>query len=206
MDTWEMIRTERAALVDALGELPDAAWNKPSLCTDWTVREVVGHLIATANMTPPKFFGKLVGSGFNFHNLVRKDIAQVTAGRTDAELVDLLRSRIDARTAPPGPATSWLGETIVHGEDIFRALGRYGDHPVEHVVAVADFYKNSNMLIGAKSRISGVGLRATDAGWQHGTGPEVSGPALALVLAMTGRKAALDDLTGEGVAVLRGRD
>jgi hypothetical protein len=33
----------------------------------------------------------------------------------------------------------------------------------------------------------------------------LSGPLLSLVLAMTGRKAALDDLSGEGVAALRAR-
>jgi len=206
MDTWQMIKAERATLVDALDKLPEADWDKPSLCTGWTVREVVAHMIATATMTPPKFFGKLIGSGFNFQKLTRRDIAAITAGRTDAQLVDLLRSRIDSRTSPPGPAPSWLGETIVHGEDIFRALGGYREHPVEHVVAVADFYKNSNLLIGAKNRISGVTLRATDTDWRHGTGPEVSGPILALVLAMTGRKVALDDLTGAGVDTLRGRD
>jgi uncharacterized protein (TIGR03083 family) len=205
VDTWQMIKAERASLVDALDKLPEADWDKPSLCTGWTVREVVGHMTATATMTPPKFFGKLIGSGFDFQKLTRRDIDANTTGRTEAEMVDRLRSRIDARTAPPGPAASWLGETIVHGEDIFRALGSYRDHPVEHVVAVADFYKGSNLLIGAKNRISGLTLRATDTDWQHGTGPEVSGPMIALVLAMTGRKAALDDLTGEGVATLRER-
>ena len=49
-------------------------------------------------------------------------------------------------------------------------------------------------------------LRATDTDWQHGTGPEVSGPAVALLLAVTGRKATLDDLTGDGVPALRERD
>jgi len=206
MDTWQMIRSERASLVDALAALPDADWDKLSLCASWTVREVVGHMIATANMTPPKFLAKLAGSGFNFQKLTRTDIQHFTAGKTNAELVDALRSRVEARTAPPGPAASWLGETIVHSEDIFRALDGYREHPVEHVVAVADFYKNSNLLIGAKNRISGLALRATDTDWRHGAGPEVSGPAIALLLAMTGRKAVLDDLNGEGVAALRERD
>jgi hypothetical protein len=98
------------------------------------------------------------------------------------------------------------GETIVHGEDVFRALGGYRDHPIGHVVAVLDFYKGSNLLIGAKNRIAGVTLRATDTDWHHGTGHEVSGPAVALLLAMTGRKAAFDDLAGDGVPVLRERD
>ena len=93
----------------------------------------------------------------------------------------------------------------MHGEDVFRALGPYREHPREHVVAVADFYASSNLLIGAKRRIEGMRLRATDASWTHGTGPEATGPVIALVMAMTGRSAAFDDLTGEGVATLRGR-
>jgi hypothetical protein len=70
---------------------------------------------------------------------------------------------------------------------------------------VATFFTGSNLLIGAKNRIDGVTLRATDGSWTHGTGPEASGQLLSLVLAMTGRTAALDDLSGEGVAVLRSR-
>lgn len=206
MDTWLMIKEERASLVSALAALPDADWDEPSLCAGWTVRDVVGHMIATANMTPPRFVAKLAGVGFNFQNLTRRDIQHFTAGKTNVELVEALRLRVAARTAPPGPAASWLGETIVHGEDVFRALNGYREHPVEHVIAVADFYKNSNLLIGTKNRINGVTLVATDTDWRHGVGPEASGPAIALVLAMTGRKAALDDLTGEGIAVLRERD
>jgi hypothetical protein len=72
-------------------------------------------------------------------------------------------------------------------------------------VRAADFYKGSNLLIGSKRRIEGLTLRATDTTWSHGTGPEVSGPILSLVMAMTGRKQPLDDLTGDGLATLRSR-
>jgi len=108
-------------------ELSDADWDRPSLCTGWTVRDVVAHMISTANMTPPKFLGKMVGSGFSFQAMTRKEIAREKADRSNSELVEALRARIEARTAPPGPAQSWLGETIVHGEDVFRALGGYRD-------------------------------------------------------------------------------
>jgi chitodextrinase len=70
---------------------------------------------------------------------------------------------------------------------------------------VADFFKGSNLLIGAKKRVAGLRLTATDADWTTGDGPEVSGPVASLVMAMTGRSAALDDLGGEGVAKLRSR-
>ena len=101
---------------------------------------------------------------------------------------------------PPGPADTVLGETLIHSEDIRRPLGIAHGDATEDLVRVADFFKASNLIIGAKRRIAGLALRATDTNWSHGTGPEVSGPILALVMAMTGRKAVLPDLTGEGVA------
>jgi hypothetical protein len=79
------------------------------------------------------------------------------------------------------------------------------DERAEHVTAVCDFYRGSNLLIGARNRIAGVRLTATDADWRYGDGPEATGPIVAILLAMTGRKVALDDLTGDGVAVLRAR-
>jgi hypothetical protein len=84
-------------------------------------------------------------------------------------------------------------------------LGIEHDYPTDAVVQVADFYKNSNLVVGTKRRIGGLTLRATDAEWTHGTGPEVSGPIIALVMAMTGRKQPDDGLTGEGAAALRTR-
>jgi uncharacterized protein (TIGR03083 family) len=205
MGTWDMIRSERASLVDALAGLPADDWGRPSLASGWTVRDVVAHMIATAQMTPPKFFVGLAGTGFKFNAMSEKNIAAVRANRTDADLVQTYRSLVDSHSAPPGPATSWLGETVVHGEDVFRALGAYRDHPADHLTAVSDFYSGSNLLIGAKRRIEGVTLRATDTDWKHGTGPEVTGAHIALVMAMCGRKVALDDLAGPGVEIMRAR-
>jgi hypothetical protein len=73
------------------------------------------------------------------------------------------------------------------------------------LTTVANFYKGSNLIIGAKRRITGLTLQATDTDWTHGSGPLVSGPMLSLVLAMTGRKPALVDLGGDGVTLLRSR-
>lgn len=205
MDTWPMIKAERIATADALAVLPPADWDRPSLCAGWTVRDVVAHMIDSQTVTPPRFFARFAASGFRFPVMTRRNIEAIRNGRSDRELLVLLRSRTDARTAPPGPVLSWLGEAIVHGEDATRAVGGYREHPMEHLVAVADFYKRSNALIGTKRRIDGVALHATDADWRHGSGPEVSGPMIALVLAMTGRKIALSDLHGDGVAVMRER-
>jgi uncharacterized protein (TIGR03083 family) len=106
---------------------------------------------------------------------------------------------------PPGPTDTMLGETIIHAEDIRRPLGLHHDYPTDAVVRMADFFMRSNLIMGAKRRIAGLTLRATDTDWSHGEGPEVSGPILALVMAMTGRTAVTGELSGEGVAPLRAR-
>ena len=94
----------------------------------------------------------------------------------------------------------------MHAEDIRRPLGIQHTYPERRVREVIDFYKGSNTLIGTKTRIEGLTLRASDTNWTHGTGPAVEGPLLSLLLAATGRKHACDDLTGEGVPTLRARN
>jgi uncharacterized protein (TIGR03083 family) len=165
---------------------------------------MLAHMTATATMTPAAFFPKLLGTGFNFSRMQEKGIA-AERGTSPADTLARFVAVEASVKHPPGPSDSWLGETIVHSADIRRPLGISHDYPVEAVVLVADFYKNSNLLIGAKRRIDGLTLQATDTDWSHGTGPAVSGPILALVQAMTGRKAALGQLSGEGVALLQAR-
>ncbi|MET7928201.1 hypothetical protein ABZT43_30270, partial [Streptomyces sp. NPDC005349] len=55
---------------------------------------------------------------------------------------------------------------------------------------------------GAKELLTRTQLTANDADLTIGTGPEVNGPALSLLLAVMGRRVALDDLHGPGVATL----
>jgi hypothetical protein len=55
----------------------------------------------------------------------------------------------------------------------------------------------------ARKRLDQLNLRATDTDWAVGIGPEVSGPALALLLLLTGRTgAATEQLRGSGVKAL----
>jgi uncharacterized protein (TIGR03083 family) len=204
MDIWPVIHAERRALAEDLSNLSNADWTQPSLCSQWTVRDVLAHMTSAARMTPPAFFATLAGSGFRFERLQDKGVA-ANRGGSPADTLAGFESVLTSVKHPPGPADTWLGETIVHAADIRRPLGIKHAYPADAVVRVADFYQGSNLLIGSKRRIDGIALRATDAEWSHGTGPEVSGPMLSLVLAMTGRKAALDDLAGDGVSALRAR-
>jgi uncharacterized protein (TIGR03083 family) len=204
-DMWATIADERGALADDLADLSNDLWATPSLCSDWTVQEALAHMTSTAHITPPSFLLKLVGSGLSFEKFSRKGIEQ-WRGNTPAQTLQNFREVQHSRKHPPGPMATWLGETIVHAEDIRRPLGIRHPYPPDAVRQVLDFLKGSNALIGTKRRIHGVTLRATDTDWSHGTGPEARGPMLSLLLAGTGRRVALDDLAGEGVAVLASRD
>ena len=201
---WPQIHAEREALIADLADLDNAKWQTPSLCTGWTVHDVLGHMTATARMTPPKFFAELAQSGFKFNAMSDKDIRRETAG-SPADTLSAFRSLRGATTHPPGPVDSMLGEAVIHSEDIRRPLFIIREYPAASVTRAADFLKRSNLLTGAKSRIAGLRLRATDADWTTGDGPEIAGPAISLLLAMTGRGAALKDLSGEGVPALASR-
>jgi uncharacterized protein (TIGR03083 family) len=204
MDTWPVIHAERKALVSDLGSLQDDQWSTTSLCTEWTVRDVLAHMTATAKMSPPAFFIKIAGTGFNFGKLQGEGIA-ANRGPTPADTLAGFEAIVTSTGHPPGPPDTMLGETIVHSEDIRRPLGLRHAYPTDAVVQAADFFKGSNLIIGTKRRISGLRLRATDAEWSTGDGPEVAGPILALLMAMTGRKPAASELTGEGVQSLAAR-
>lgn len=204
-DMWATIATERGALADDLADLSGHLWSAPSLCPDWTVQQALAHMTSTAHVTPGAFVLGLAGSGFSFEKFSRKGIEQ-WRGDSPAQTLQNFRDVQHSRKHPPGPTTTWLGEAIVHAEDIRRPLGIRHAYPPDAVRQVLDFYKGSNALIGTKRRIEGITLRATDTAWTHGSGPEARGPLLSLLLAATGRRAALDDLAGEGVAVLRSRN
>lgn len=201
---WPTIHAERAALLTDLEPLTDQQWAARSLCSQWSVKQVFGHIIATAQMTPPKFLLGMAGNGFRFDRFIMRTAEGFSAG-SPADMLTAFRGMQHRTNHPPGPNNTWLGEAILHGEDIRRPLGLDRDYPVEAVTQVADSYKGSNLVIGAKDRIAGVTLRATDTDWSHGSGPEAAGRAIDLLLAMTGRPTGLDRLTGDGVEVLRTR-
>jgi uncharacterized protein (TIGR03083 family) len=203
-DMWQAIHAERRALADDLAGLDASQWETPSLDAGWTVHDVLAHMTATARMTPPAFLLKMARAGFKFPRFADREIAAVRAGGPEATLAQF-REAETSTSAPPGPKLSWMGETLVHGEDVRRPLGIAHDYPTDWVTRVIEFYSGSNVLIGGKRRVEGLTLRATDADWSHGTGPTVEGPAISLLMATAGRRVAHDDLTGQGLATLRTR-
>ncbi|GAB2933674.1 maleylpyruvate isomerase family mycothiol-dependent enzyme [Rhodococcus aerolatus] len=203
---WPSIAYERLALAEDLADVHGSKWDHESLCAGWSNRVVLGHVVATAKLTPPKFAVGMATAFGKFSRFSDK-AARREGARHHSELLGELKDLAVSQDAPPGPVDAWLGEIIVHGTDIRLPLGMAHEYAVADVVRVADFYAGSNALTGARKRIDGLALRATDADWSHGTGSEeVVGPLILLVMAMTGRKGVvLDGLKGDGLDVLTSR-
>jgi uncharacterized protein (TIGR03083 family) len=202
---WSHIHAERSDLADTLSTLTQEQWASDSWCRGWSVRTVTGHVVAAAEQTFANFYKELIEARFSFDRFAQRG-ADVNAQDSTDHLVARLRQRTRTTNHPPAPVLAMLGEVIVHGDDIRRPLGLVHHSPEAALMAVADNWIKTNLLIGSKRRVTGVRLRATDVSWNHGDGPTVEGPLQSLVLAMTGRKQSLPDLTGDGVGVLESRN
>lgn len=204
-DVWPFVHAERRALADDLAPLSDEQWRTPSLCTGWTVEDVVAHVVDTARTSRLRFVAEMVRHRFDFDRQNQRGMERFR-GATPTETLDGLRAAVELRLTPPAPLDTRLVEAIVHGEDVRRPLGLVRDYAADAVVAAFRWQaRTSPAMGGAKAWFEGLSLRATDADLVHGTGPEVSGPALELLLASCGRPAALDGLTGPGLAALAER-
>jgi uncharacterized protein (TIGR03083 family) len=201
---WPLIHEERVALIADLDRVPEAQWSTQSLCAAWTVRDVLAHVTTTAKMTPAKFIGRLAGSGFRFNAFNEKGVRE-EQGSTPADALARFKAQLDRTTSPPGPLDAMVAEIVIHGEDIRRPLGIAHTYQPESLTLVGNFVTKGNLLLGGKRRATGLKLTATDVDWSEGVGPEVKGPLVSIIIALTGRKAGLADLTGDGVATLSGR-
>lgn len=201
-DVWSMVHAERAALIDDLQDLGDQRWQAPSLCAEWTVHDVVAHLVDTARTTRLGFVVGLARAGFDFD---RQNACGVDRerGASPQETLERLGQVASRRSTPPAPLDSRLVEEVVHGEDIRRPLGLTRSYPQEAVVRSLRLQaRTPASLGGAKELVAGIRLTAADADVSIGDGPDVRGTALSLLLAVSGRRVAPDDLHGPGVAVL----
>ncbi|SCF24573.1 TIGR03083 family protein [Micromonospora viridifaciens] len=201
---WSATHAARAALADDLAELDDTQWAQPSLCGRWIVEEVVAHLTAAASTGTVRWLTSILGARFDsdLHNQRR---LVEHRGATPAETLERFRRVITSTTAPTGHTAAWLGEVIVHGQDIRRPLGLPHTPPVQAVTEVARFYASRDFTVASHSTAKGLRLEATDGPFATGAGPLVSGTTLALTMAMAGRHVYCDDLTGPGVPIMRAR-
>ncbi|HEY4020108.1 MAG TPA: maleylpyruvate isomerase family mycothiol-dependent enzyme [Pseudonocardiaceae bacterium] len=204
MNVIRLATQERAEFVALLETLTPEQWQVPSLCAGWCVHDVVAHMISYDELGPREVLGRAARGWFNpdqVNALGLRDYRQ----RSPEELVALVRRY----TRPRGLTTMFGGrigltDCMIHQQDIRRPLGLPRQIPTERIVPVLSFSLFAPPIRGVL-RVRGVRLVATDLDWSFGSGPEVSGTAEALLMAMAGRRGILSELSGPGGAKLATR-
>ncbi|WP_336923523.1 maleylpyruvate isomerase family mycothiol-dependent enzyme [Aquipuribacter sp. SD81] len=203
---WAAVHAERAALLADLEPLHDRQWTTRSLCSRWTVEQVVAHLTAAASVGWSRWLRSMVGAGFDAGRHNDRRLAE-HLGPTPAATLAGFRGVVESTVAPTGDVPAWLGEVVVHGQDVRHPLG-LPRRPAPAVVAVvAEFYARRDFTVRSGSAAAGLHLVATDSGFRHGPSDAslVRGSTLALTMALAGRSVFCDELDGAGVPVLRER-
>ncbi len=202
----ELHDAENADFSAYLHTLAPEDWNRPSLCTGWRVRDVVGHILYGNEMRLSTLPVRLARFGFSSDRSGHHYSIRRAEGRCPDELLDAFDRRDPwAGTCRVFPPRLTLLDRLVHHQDIRRPLGHPRQVRAERLLAVLPATPKLGSVFGARRRARGLSFRATDVDFSWGDGPEVTGPGEALLLALLGRRHALTELGGEGLPAFAGR-
>ncbi|GLW20613.1 hypothetical protein Mame01_06560 [Microbispora amethystogenes] len=197
-DIRRLIAAERRELADLLSGLPPRAWDAPSLCAGWRVREVVAHLTLPYRHSGPRVLAGLVAARGNFDRLADRLARRDTASLTAEELTACLRDNAEHPWRPPGGGFEGaLSHDVIHGMDITVALGVDRRVPGERLRVLLDGALSPRARRYFGVDLDGIELRADDVDWSFGSGVPLTGAAQDLVLVLSGRRLPEGRLRGE---------
>jgi uncharacterized protein (TIGR03083 family) len=180
----------RHQFADRVESLDETIWVSPSWCAGWQMRDVLAHLVRNAESTPWALTGDKA--------VMRLRHVSVP------QLCGRLRRAADERVhSRKSHSVFGLGDVLVHSADAFRPRGQ--DVDVSSIVAasVLDAYWPKARIVVHAAPHRGRHLVATDIEWSRGTGPEVRGRAMDLLLLVANRLQVLPCLEGPGIAGLQ---
>lgn len=200
----ELAAQERDDFAQLLAGLTGEQLAAPSLCPGWSVRDVAIHAVSYDDLSFAGLPLAFLRGGLSVDRINEQVL------RSHDHLADDEVASFVAKHRRPRGLTAGFGGRIaltdgmIHHQDVRRAVGLPRDIPAERLLPVLDFALRAPTIPVGKNA-KGLRLTAEDVDWSHGKGDEVRGPGEALLVALAGRREALADLTGEGVAKLAAR-
>jgi len=192
----------RHQFADRFVALNETTWDEPSWCSGWQVRDVLAHLVRNAESTPWSLLRDLLRGGFRPDYSVNKS-AKRLRGVPVPELADRLRRAADERLRSGGSSKPFgMGDVVVHSADAFRPLGEDVDVSPDVAAAVLDAYWDRARMVVHAAPHRGHRLVATDLDWSRGSGTEIRGKTIDLVLFVANRCQVLPLLEGPGLGAL----
>jgi uncharacterized protein (TIGR03083 family) len=192
-----LIAAERRELAGVLAGLPPQAWDRPTLCAGWRVREVVSHITMPFRYSTARFAMEMIRSGGRFHRMADRCARRDAAASTD-ELTAALADNVAHPWKPPGAGLdAALTHDVIHGLDISTSLGIDLHLPEATLRTVLTTITTPASRKHFGVDLNGIELQAEDIDWSYGTGPPVIGTAQNLALILCGRTLAAGQLRGE---------
>ncbi len=196
-DVLSLARDERADIAEFLATLTPEQWEAPTLCAGWRVRDVVAHMISYDELDGRGLARRFAEGRLRLTRINALGVAR-NASRGPDELLALLKESLE----PRGLLSAFGGRValvdgLIHHQDIRRPLGMPRAVPAERLLVALPFARIAPPIRGFW-RARGLRLVATDLGWATGSGPEVQGPAEAILMAVAGRRDVVAELTGPG--------
>lgn len=202
---WQSVHDDRRSLFIQLQHVPPAGWELPTACPGWSVHDVLAHLVDAAKTTRWIFAREMLLCGFNFDAANQRGVVREKQKDPLLTLAEFGNTLEMTRT-PPAALETRLVESYVHGEDIRRALGIKQEYPVQQVAVALDYQLRTPVNFGGgRERAAGFCLEATDASRSWGSGKAVTGTALGMLLAVSGRAVAADEVSGAGATAFVAR-
>jgi uncharacterized protein (TIGR03083 family) len=198
----EAVAAQRRELAALLGDLPPEAWDHPSLCAGWRVRDVVAHVTMPFRYPARRFLTEMIKARGNFDRMADQ-CARRDGQAPPSELLAMLRQNERNPWKPPGGGlAAALTHDVIHGQDITVALDLDHLHPVpeERLRIVLHTITTPKSLKHFGLDLTGIELRASDIDWSFGSGAPLSGPAQDLALALCARKLPAGRLQGTPAA------
>jgi uncharacterized protein (TIGR03083 family) len=199
------VADERRQIATLVEGLDDTQLATPSLCAGWDVKTVAAHLACSV----VDGFSAAMRMALRRGSLARAidELARCRAQLPVADIVATLRQRAEYPLSPPvfGPVAPFA-DILIHGGDIRIPLGLPFVPDPEKAALALDFLTGpwpfGFVTLG---RLWGISLHGTDIDRSWGKGAEIRGPGSALMMAVSGRTALLDNLDGPGLPLLRQR-
>lgn len=197
-DVQDAIAAERRELASVLSGLPAAAWDAPSLCAGWRVREVVAHMTMPFRYSFGRFVLELVKARGDFNRMADRCARRDAATLSSDALAQALGENAHHPWKPPGGGYQGaLFHDVIHGLDITVPLGLDRRVPEDRLRIVLGSFDSSRARRFFGVDLSGIELRAEDLDWSFGSGAPLSGAAQDLALVFCGRRVPAGRLRGE---------
>ena len=190
IDLQAAVAAEFRWLADALDGRADVAWDTPSLCAGWRVREVVAHMTMPVRYTPPEFYAELQACQGDFTALSNLVAARDAALPTATLIANLRDEAMHAWIPPGGGLIGALSHVVIHGLDITVPLGVARPAPDQTVPAVLDHLTLGGGHANFGFELDHLCMQATDMNWTFGFGTPITGTTADLALLISGRNLA----------------